>query len=120
MNTWFEKILNPGKALSFIFILVLIFGVKSLINLKKDVFPLTDIDTMIIQVSSPGSSAKDVEVNVVIPIEQKVREINGIKNYNSISNPNGALIYLYLERNLLQVDLSRHQNYPASIISFSG
>ena len=68
-------------------------------GLKKDVFPLTDIDTMIIQITSQGSSAKDVEINAVIPIEQKIKEISEIKSYNSISNPNGALIYLYLDRN---------------------
>ncbi|MCK5073895.1 MAG: efflux RND transporter permease subunit [Bacteriovoracaceae bacterium] len=99
MNKWFEKILSNNKVLSFLFIIIIIFGIKSVIGLKKDVFPLTDIDTMIIHITSQGSSAKDVEVNAVIPIEQKIKEISEIKSYNSISNPNGALIYLYLDRN---------------------
>ncbi len=95
----FEKILGDSKVLSFLFIIIVLFGIKSILGLKKDVFPLTDIDTMIIQVVSPGSSAKDIEVNAVIPIEQKIKEISEIASFNSISNPNEGIIYLYLDRN---------------------
>ena len=98
MDKWFEKILGNSKVLSFLFIIIVIFGIKSVIGLKKDVFPLTDIDTMILQITSQGSSAKDIEINAVTPIEQEIKEISEIKSYNSISNPNGALIYLYLDR----------------------
>ena len=111
MEKWFELILKPNKALTFVFILMLLFGVKSYFSVKKDVFPLTDIDTMILQVSSPGSSATDVEVNAVIPIEQKIKEISGIKSYNSISNPNSALVYLYLDRSIPNTQIVKDEIY---------
>ena len=111
MDYLYEKLLKPNKILTFLFIIIVVFGLQALFFIKKDVFPLTDIDTMIVQVASPGSSAKDVEVNAVIPIEQEVKKISGIKSYASVSNPGSAIIYLYLDRELNNTEVVKNEIY---------
>lgn len=80
-----------------IMIVVVLIGVISGLNIRRDVFPPTDIDTMIIQVMYPGASAADVELNAVLPLEKEIRQIAGIREYVSLAIENGASIYIYLD-----------------------
>lgn len=96
-----KKILNimvNNKLLVNIIILFIIAaGFFSIQNIKKDVFPLSDIDTMVIYISFPGASPSDVELNAVIPIERALSAITGIKEYSSYSIENNATIYAYID-----------------------
>jgi multidrug efflux pump subunit AcrB len=79
-------------------IIIIVVGIYSAYNLKQDVFPPTDIDTMIVTVIYPGASPADVELNAVVPIENEIRNIQGIKDFVSLSVENGATIYVYLDQ----------------------
>jgi multidrug efflux pump subunit AcrB len=79
-------------------IIIIVVGIYSVYNLKQDVFPPTDIDTMIVTVIYPGASPADVELNAVVPIENEIRNIQGIKDFVSLSVENGATIYVYLDQ----------------------
>ena len=79
-------------------VIIIVVGIYSAFNLKQDVFPPTDIDTMIVTVIYPGASPADVELNAVVPIENKIRNIQGIKDFVSLSIENGATIYIYLDQ----------------------
>jgi multidrug efflux pump subunit AcrB len=90
---------NP-LLVNVIMIVVVLIGVFSALNIRRDVFPPTDIDTMIIKVLYPGASSSDVELNAVIPLENEIRQIPGIREYVSLSIENGASIYIYLDYGL--------------------
>ncbi|MCK5095454.1 MAG: efflux RND transporter permease subunit, partial [Spirochaetes bacterium] len=79
-------------------IMIIVVGIYSAYNLKQDVFPPTDIDTMIVTVIYPGASPADVELNAVVPIENMIRNIQGIKDFVSLAIDNGATIYVYLDQ----------------------
>ncbi|MCK4803905.1 MAG: efflux RND transporter permease subunit, partial [Spirochaetes bacterium] len=79
-------------------VIIIVVGIYSAYNLKQDVFPPTDIDTMIVTVIYPGAGPADVELNAVVPIENKIRNIQGIKDFVSFSIENGATIYIYLDQ----------------------
>jgi multidrug efflux pump subunit AcrB len=99
-----EKILRffiKDKLLSNL-ILVLIFaaGLISAFTLKQEQMPAVDMDKMKISVVYPGASAKDVEMNSVVPIERELNNISGISEYNSISIESGASIFIDIDQDV--------------------
>lgn len=96
----FEYLSTNPTLVNLIVILIITIGIISTVNLKQEVFPPTDIDTMIVNVAYPGASPQDVEINVVIPMEEKIKKIVGIKEYVSLSLENNARIYIYLDEDL--------------------
>lgn len=64
-------------------IMVILLGLGSLIQIKRDIFPDVDFGEMIIATRYPGASPEDVELNVTNEIE---REIKGISNIDKITS----------------------------------
>jgi multidrug efflux pump subunit AcrB len=69
--------------LSIIFIVLL--GLISISNLRRDSFPNVDIKQVVITTTFPGASPEDVELKVTYPIEEKLKEIDGIDEIKSVS-----------------------------------
>ncbi len=90
---------NP-VLVNLIFILIVVVGIASFTGLKKEVFPATETDTMIVNVTYQGASPIDIETNVVIPLEDQIKKIYGIKDFVSISLENNAKLYIYLQDKL--------------------
>ena len=78
-------------------ILIVLIGIFSFNNVKRDHMPNVESRYMIINVSYPGASPTDVELNAVIPIEDEVDQISGIDEYTSVAYENGARITVVLE-----------------------
>lgn len=116
-----EKILRyftKDKLLvNLIVIVVVIFGVMIGTNIKREVFPPTDIDKMIINVVYPGASPEDVEVNAVLPIEDELKEISGIDEYTSISFESGAKIIVNLDQDVEDKQAIKDEVYRNITIS---
>jgi len=68
-----------------IVILVLFFGTKSLITIRKEGFPSVSQNKVIVTTFYPGASPSDVELNVTVPIEQELQEVSDIKEILSTS-----------------------------------
>lgn len=85
MNKIFQFFTKDKLIVNLIIIVTIMYGVQSLRLLKQEHMPSVDIDKMTIAINYPGASAIDVELNAVIPIEDELREINGIDEYNSVS-----------------------------------
>ncbi|MBN2545153.1 MAG: efflux RND transporter permease subunit [Spirochaetes bacterium] len=69
-------------------------------GIKQDLFPESDSDAMLISVAYPGASARDVELNVTRPLEDKLKTISGIDKYNSTSVENNCRIFVRIDENL--------------------
>ncbi len=69
--------------------LVLIFlflaGIISLFSMKREAFPRVNFRTVRVLTIFPGASPVDVEKKVTIPIEEKLREVEGLDSVRSIS-----------------------------------
>ncbi len=65
--------------------LVIVIGIFSIFNLRKEAFPQVDYDIVIISTYYPGAPAEDVERLVTIPIERDIKGISGIKEIRSKS-----------------------------------
>ncbi len=70
---------------NIIVIAVIGLGIKSVIELRKEGFPEISMNKVIIQTIYPGSSAGDVELNIAVPIEDVLEEVEGIKEILSVS-----------------------------------
>ncbi|EMK03186.1 RND transporter, Hydrophobe/Amphiphile Efflux-1 (HAE1)/Heavy Metal Efflux (HME) family, permease protein [Leptospira kirschneri str. MMD1493] len=66
-------------------IFIFLSGVVSLIGLRRDAFPNVDLKQMVISTKFPGASPADVELRVTYPIEEKLKEIDGIDEIRSFS-----------------------------------
>ena len=81
-------------------ILIVLIGLFSFNNVKRDHMPNVESRYMVIRVAYPGASPTDVELNAVIPIEDEVEDINGIDEFTSVAYENGASITVLLEEEL--------------------
>ncbi|MBN1498966.1 MAG: efflux RND transporter permease subunit [Spirochaetes bacterium] len=97
MNKIISFFIKKPLLINFILLFIIIAGIFSIGRIKKDIFPLSDIDTVVIEVQYPGASPADVELNAIIPIERKLATIRGIQNYTSYAIENGGTVFAYID-----------------------
>ena len=68
-----------------LFWVVVIVGLIAAFNAKRDLFPATDLDIVVVSTVYPGALPEEVENHVTIPIEEQLRGVNGIDKYVSRS-----------------------------------
>ena len=66
---------------------------------------------MVVEIKYPGASPRDSEINAVIPIEEKLSSIPGIKNTVSLSVENGGTVYVYLDPDVKDIKSVKDQIY---------
>ena len=80
---WFSE---NHVAANFLMLLVLLAGFTTWFKLKKEVFPETSLDAVIVQVPYPNATAEEVETGVVLKLEEAVADsVEGVKRYTSTS-----------------------------------
>ncbi len=80
-----EFFLNRPMLVNLIIIVIIGLGIKSVYEARKEGFPEISLNKIIIQTIYPGSSAGDVEINITVPIENALDEVEGIKEVLSVS-----------------------------------
>ncbi|HPX91464.1 MAG TPA: efflux RND transporter permease subunit [Spirochaetota bacterium] len=70
---------------NIISIAILISGLLFMFTAKREAFPKVDFDWVVILTVYPGATAEDVEKYVTIPIETKMKEIDGIEEIHGNS-----------------------------------
>ncbi len=89
MIKWFSE---NHVAANFLMLLVLLAGLSTWFKLKKEIFPETSLDAVIVQVPYPNATAEEVETGVVLKLEDAISDLDGIKRYSSTSTENmGAM-----------------------------
>jgi len=89
MIKWFSE---NHVAANFLMLLVLLAGLTTWFDLKKEIFPETALDAVIVQIPYPNATAEEVESGVVLKLEDAVSDLDGIKRYSSTSTENmGAM-----------------------------
>jgi multidrug efflux pump subunit AcrB len=74
------------------FILLLLLGLSSAFLLKTTGFPKIEVKTALIITVYPGASSETVNRDVTIPIEGKIKGIEGVENYVSNSRNSSSVI----------------------------
>ncbi len=87
--TFFIKYPISGNTLM---LLILIFGLSSLYNLRSNFFPEETEKLVTIQVIYPGASPQEIEEGVVNKIEESLQGITGLDRVTSTSKENAGTV----------------------------
>ncbi len=82
---WFTK---NHVAANFLMVLVVVMGITTWPTLKTEIFPETAIDALLVTVPFPNATPEEVEKGVVVPIEEAIQDLEGIKRIRSTASPN--------------------------------
>ncbi|WP_372366167.1 efflux RND transporter permease subunit [Candidatus Uabimicrobium sp. HlEnr_7] len=74
--TWMAK---NSVAANLVMLICLIGGFFALSYIKQEVFPEIDLDVVRASVAYPGASPEEVEKGIVKPIEEAIRNLEGVK-----------------------------------------
>jgi len=86
---------NPIAA-NLIMILILLGGFWTALNIQKEVFPQFQLDVVEVFVSYPGAAPAEVEQGVLMPVEEAIQGIEGIKEITSRAYEGRARLYIEL------------------------
>ncbi|MFC1566843.1 efflux RND transporter permease subunit [bacterium] len=86
--------------INLITLIAIITGLYVAINMKREAFPDIQVDWIYIRTVYPGASPKEVEKLVTIPMEDAIKDIDGIKTYTSTSAESISFIFIELEPDL--------------------
>lgn len=101
--------------------ILIIIGIYSTLTIRKDVFPKVEFDVTLVTAVLPGASPEQIEKLLVNPIEQSLREVDGIKKVTSSATDSRAVVSIQLDpdaRNTtktntdIQRAIDRIENYP--------
>lgn len=113
---WFVR--NP-VASNLLMLFIIIGGITGLSNVSKTVFPSGAVDTIQVSVAYPGANPADVEERVLIPIEEAVSGLQGIKRINSRGNEgSGSVIIDAIEGYDVDILLNEIKSRVDSINTF--
>jgi hydrophobic/amphiphilic exporter-1 (mainly G- bacteria), HAE1 family len=79
-------IFNNLKIIFLLFLFLVIFGATSLSQMQRQGFPEVIINIASVQVIYPDANAKQIEKDVLKPIEQTLEDIEHVTEYETIAN----------------------------------
>lgn len=104
-----------------IVIALVVFGLRSMFDARKEGFPEISLNQVVIKTFYPGASAHDIELNVTIPIEEKLEEVEGIQEILSTSQEGSSIITIKANENANDQEFQRlYRDIDAALNSVSG
>lgn len=76
MIAWFAR---NGVAANLLMLLMIVGGLHAAVTIKREMFPLFSLDTVVVRMPYRGASPAEVEEAVLIRIEEAIEGIDGIK-----------------------------------------
>ncbi len=93
---WFID--NPIAA-NLLMLVILVAGYVNFSSMGKEVFPLSDVDSISISASYSGASPREIEQQVIIRIEEAIADIEGIDEISSYARESSASITVDVTKN---------------------
>ncbi|MBN1384368.1 MAG: efflux RND transporter permease subunit [Elusimicrobia bacterium] len=81
-------------------VIAIIVGTVVTIQMQREDFPEVELDWVFARTIYPGASPQEVEKLVTIPIEDALKNIDGIDNYSSVSREGVSFIFIELDPDL--------------------
>lgn len=91
---WFS---GNHVAANFLMLAVLVAGLTTWFQLRKEVFPETAFDAVTISVPYPNASPEEVNNGIIIPIEEAIADIEGMKKVSSSASRNAGAVTVQVE-----------------------
>ena len=94
MLDFIERILRMPRVVLTVMVLLLGAGFMAYTTLPKESFPAIDIPYFYVSVSQTGVAPRDAEQLLAKPIEDRIKEIDGLENYSSTATTGHASVFL--------------------------
>lgn len=94
MLDFIERILRMPRVVLTIMFLLMVAGFGAYTSLPKESFPAIDIPYFYVSVSQTGVSPYDAERLLAKPIEDRVKDLDGLENYTTTSTTGHASVFL--------------------------
>ncbi len=91
-----EFMARNSVASNLLMLLLLVGGFYTMYSIQKEVFPQFQLDFVNVSVTYPGSSPEEVEQGILMPVEESVRGIQGIKEIVSTANEGSGEVSIEL------------------------
>jgi multidrug efflux pump subunit AcrB len=85
MNNFIKFFLENHKLTIILSGMMMVFGIMGVFKLNAESYPTVSFATAVITTRYDGATARDVETKITKPIEDKIREVSGLKDVKSIS-----------------------------------
>ncbi|MDT0646286.1 efflux RND transporter permease subunit [Zunongwangia sp. F260] len=83
-------------AANLLMIILIGGGIWTMFNIQKEVFPQFQLDYVEVNVAYPGAAPAEVEQGILLPVEEAIRGIQGIKEITSTANEGSGNILVEL------------------------
>jgi len=97
MNRLIEYFTKQGVFVDILTVAVIGIGIVSFFQVKREVFPNVTFDTIVVSTIYPGAAAETVEKLITNPLEQDLKELDGIKKLFSTSIDGRSSIVVQLD-----------------------
>lgn len=85
MKQLIKFFLDNHKLTIILSLMMVVFGLMGMLKLNAESYPSVNFATATIDTRYDGATAKDIETQITKPIEDKIREVSGLKDVRSIS-----------------------------------
>lgn len=121
MNKAMAWMARNHVAANMLLIFVLLGGVASLLQVKKETFPEFSLDQIQIQVAYLGASPEEVEEGVCKRVEDRLTGMEGVRRVRSVAAEGMGVVTVELERGVdanrllddIQNEVNRIDTFPA-------
>jgi len=104
MSAFFRFFVRRHMLASVFTIMMILLGISTLLQIKRDIFPEIDFGQMIITTRYPGASPEDVELNVTNKIEDEIKGVSNIDKITSYSMEDLSIVTIEIDIDADDVD----------------
>lgn len=88
---------NNPVAANLLMALIIITGIFMVFEVRKQMFPEIELNTISIQVPFPGAAPQEVEQGVIVLIEDALEDVNGVERITSTAREGGGSVTVEVE-----------------------
>ncbi len=92
-----EWSIKNNVAVNLIMVFVILAGIFTVVNMRREMFPQFSLDMIVVSVIYPGSSPEEVEEGICIKIEERIESIEGIERIISTAREGNGEVLAELE-----------------------
>ncbi len=95
--SWVAWVARHPVAANLIMLLMVVSGLWALQQLNTQFFPSFELDFVEVRVEWPGATAEDVADAITAPLQDELRDVDGLRTMTSVSTENRSTVVLELE-----------------------
>ncbi|MDH5656255.1 MAG: efflux RND transporter permease subunit [Spirochaetia bacterium] len=107
MKTLVRYFIHNSLIVKITILLITGGGILAAFQSRKESFPEISLNRIMIRTIYPGASSRDVEMNVTVPLERELEQVEGIEEIRSVSEESVSLIEIDAEEDATDEEFRR-------------